>query len=111
MKYGLILSMMLFSFQTLADMAPEILIQSEDMVVIEEAFTADLTLEDPVFSSRKSEREVAALIREDVSFQERDLSGELSVQKEIPYSYPSITRHRIEGQVLAELEEKEKKSQ
>lgn len=95
-----------------ADMSPEVLLQPEDWVVLENQWTNEVTLEDPVFSARASERTLAAFAEEvDDSYQDGDLSGQLSVQKEIPYTYPSLTRRTLQLRTLAEIEEKEKKTQ
>lgn len=73
-----------------------------DNVVLDEMWLPQLGDVEPLFGRQKAERDVASLKKENVKFAE--WSGQLSVLKEIPYSYPQMTRRSLAAKVLAEME-------
>ncbi len=83
-------------------------LDSDDVVISAEAFQ-NLQLEDPVFPSRKFERDVATL-NEEVKHQDVEWQGQLAVVKEIPYSYPWLTHTTLQLRTLNEIEAEEAKS-
>ena len=84
----------------------DILNSPSDEAIIANEYFAQINLEDPVFSSRKFERDVAKITAQPSS-QELE-QGQLVVVKEIPYSYAWLSRRTLQLRTLNELEEKEK---
>ncbi len=80
---------------------------SSDHAVIEDQYFAGLSLEEPVFPTRKYERNVARLHGDDSS-PDSEWQGQLSVVKEIPYSYPWLSHSTMSLRALNEIEERER---
>ena len=78
--------------------------QSE--TAIEQQWFVNLDLEEPVFSSRKFERDLAAYSY-DKKPQGLGWQGQLAVVKEIPYSYPWLTHSTLQLRTLNEIEKEE----
>ncbi len=87
------------------------LVSDENEAVIEDQFYQDLSLEEPLFSSQKPERGLAGLREDDVAPAPQEWQGQLSVVKEIPYSYAWVSHATMRLRALAEIEEEESKKQ
>ncbi len=98
-----------FAAQAQAEFVGAEITSDDNEAVIEPIFFNDLTLEDPVFSSRKSERDIAS--KENIeSLTQREVQGQLRVVKEIPYSFQWVSHQTMQLRVLAEIEEEEAKA-
>lgn len=82
-----------------------------DEVVLDDSYWADVSFEEPLFSGAKGERDVATLF--DGSSRSEEWQGQLSVVKEVPYSYPWLSHGTMALRVLnaMEAEELEKSQQ
>ena len=78
-------------------------------VVIDSTILDNVSHEEPVFSKRGRERDVA---RTDAAVEPGvyDWQGELVVLSEIPYSYPQLSRGTLEARVLNKIKEQESQS-
>lgn len=92
------------------------LTEEGEEVIIDLSFLAGIQFEDPHFSSPQPEREIAGLDgdEEKSSFWESHSNsiewqgGQIQILKDIPYSYPQLSRYSIEAQVLDELKKEQK---
>ena len=91
------------------------LTEEGEEVVIDLSFLADVQFEDPHFSPPKEEREIASAGEEVKSsfWGSRSSNmewqgGQIQILKDIPYSYPQLSRNAIEAQVLDELKKEQK---
>lgn len=82
---------------------------TDEDVIIDSRFADDLPREEPSFSNRKVERDVARF-QVQSGTQEFESLGQLSVLKEIPYSYPQLSRRTLQMRVLNEIEAEETQS-
>jgi len=91
------------------------LTEEGEEIVIDLSFLAGIEFEDPHFSPPKLEREIASPSGEEekssfgvgknsnVEWQ----GGQIHILKDIPYSYPQLSRSSIEAQVLEELKKEQ----
>ena len=82
---------------------------SGDDTVIEPKYFELSGLEEPLFVNPNQPRSIAQMAEDLSSAPEMEFQGELAVQKEIPYTYPTISRKWLELRTLNEIEEKEAK--
>ena len=114
MKTLIFLCLILLSHLSLADLVNPELVQ-EDNVVIDLTYAQDISWEEPMFASPKSERDLASKNQEDNSDRtdhvgDFQMQGQLSVLKEIPYSYPTTSFHYLQQLTLKEMEAESKKN-
>lgn len=83
---------------------------SMDDVVLDESFLQDNDWSEPTFSSQGRQRDLAAAKSSDGD-QHADSIGELAVQREIPFTYPVVTRLTLQHRTLNEIEAQEAKKQ
>lgn len=88
------------------DMARSI---ASDDVVINDEILSEISWNDPIFSRQGEQRNVASLTDE-ANDTEGEFIGELSVQREIPFTYPTVTRRWLEQKTLNEIEAKSAKN-
>ncbi len=84
-------------------------------VVIDLSYLAGIQFEDPHFSPPQPEREIASAGDDEKSTfwgsQNNTIEwqgGQIQILKDIPYSYPQLSRNTIEAQVLDELKKEQK---
>lgn len=73
-------------------------------VVIDNNILDAISYEEPSFSRRANERDIARIEPEIENGDLTSWQGQLVVLKEIPYNYPQLTRHTLELRVLNEIE-------
>jgi hypothetical protein len=78
--------------------------------VIEDQYFISTSMEEPIFANRKRERDLAANPLETSTLASPEWQGELSIQKEIPYSYPWYSHSTMALRVLNEIEQEEKEA-
>ena len=82
------------------------LIGTAEDVIIDNSYVDTVRHEEPSFADRKVEREIANLHTNKTS-SEFEWQGQLVVLKEIPYSYPQLSRRTLQLRALNEFEEEE----
>ena len=104
-KFSIILVVTYFYLPAFAEFLQTGIIQeqSQDQAVIDEIYLQNINFEDPSFSDLPQQRDVASL-SEDSATSNTLWQGQLRVAKEIPYSYPQLTRNQVEVEALLELE-------
>ncbi len=108
MRFLCLIVAVVFSQSAVAEFVGTELMSDENEAVIESEIVDNVTLEEPIFSSRKSERNIAAADVESTT-PSVEFQGRLRVVKEIPYSYAWVSHHTMRLRVLAEIEAEEAK--
>lgn len=108
MKHLLILSFLFVSPSVFAEGEFQGVSTDENETVIDSSYYTGLQKEEPVFASMPSARDIASFVPE-TSSQDLGWQGQLTVLKEIPYSYPAISHHTMQLRVLNEIEQEASK--
>lgn len=80
---------------------------SVEEAIISESFTDKSDWDEPVFSTRGPQRDLASLRNLEASKSDVDWMGELEVQAELPFTYPVYTDTYLEMKTLNEIEAQE----
>ncbi len=107
-RFLCLIAAVVFSQSASAEFVGTDLMSDDNEVVIEPEIVDNVALEEPIFSSRKSERNIAAADVETTP-SNREFQGQLRVVKEIPYSYAWVSHQTMQMRVLAEIEAEEAK--
>jgi hypothetical protein len=75
-------------------------------VIIDNLVVDKVTFEEPVFMDRRIERDIAQM-SPDMPQSSTDNLGQLTVLKEIPFTYPIISQSLLEARVLIDIENTE----
>ncbi len=86
-----------------ADLNSNLINLNKEEVIIDPAIVEAVAWETPQFPPRKSEIDLTRHIATHES-QEGEWQGQLSVLKEIPYSYPQLSDRILQLRTLSELE-------
>lgn len=107
MKTMMLISLLVMPFMAQAEILNDSLVMEDlDAVVIETQYTDKVVLEEPDFGSRRIERDLAQM-KVDTQPNDDEWQGQLVVLKEIPYSYPFLSRHTLQLRVINEIEAEE----
>ena len=79
----------------------------DDPVVLDETLLPEMGDVEPFFGRRLAERDIASK-KNEVPSEASEWQGQLSVLKEIPYSYPYMNSRSLANKVLSEIEESER---
>lgn len=90
----------------LADIISTPINENRDESVIDMQFVDNVNWEEPVFAGRTEQRDIAEF-KEVMEPTEVEWQGQLAVLKEIPYSYPELTRNQLNRQVLGKVDKEE----
>ena len=105
MKAFSLLVILVFSFSARAELTTTVADSFDhDEVVIENQWTDNVNWEEPSFSPPKPQRDIAYLKEIDASSIDTDWQGDLEVLKEIPYSYPDLSRLTIQMRTLKDFQ-------
>ena len=83
----------------------------QETTVIDPSFISMDGWMEPIFSKSGQTRDIASLNEVSEADVGQPIQGQLEMQKEIPYSYPWMSRHTLELRVLNEIEAEESKNQ
>lgn len=86
-----------------AELISPLVNENSDESVIEIEYLEDISWEEPAFGSRIPQRDIAEF-KEAAEAVEFEWQGQLAVLKEIPYSYPELTRSQLQREVLGKVD-------